>query len=473
MVNQNSIQEFRANLKGKLLEQGEPEYEISRRVFNGMIDRHPALIAKCADVADVIRSVNFARENQLLLAVRGGGHSVAGLGVCDGGLVIDLSLIRYTRVDPVARTVVAGGGCTLSDVDHATHVFGMATPSGVFAGTGVGGITTGGGFGYFSRKYGLSIDNLLSADMVLADGQFVTVDENHYQDLFWAIRGGGGNFGIVTAFTFRLHPIDKVYAGPVLYDISDAEEVLTWYRDAIDSWPEDLYGFFLFMTIPPAPIFPENLHYKKMCGVLWSFTGDLQKAEEVFKPIRDFKKPLLDYAGIIDQPVLQSMFDALILPGFQHYWKADFVRDLSDEAIKLHAKFGRQLPTTLSGMHLYPVNGAASRISKTATPWNFRDARWNMVIVGIDPDPANNDKIISWTKEYFEALHPYSMGGAYVNFLNDEGEDRIRKAYGENYARLAQIKSKYDPDNLFRVNQNIKPAKITQPEIPTETILTE
>jgi hypothetical protein len=462
MITQSSIQELRAMLSGRLIEPGDQGYDESRSLFNGMIDRHPKMIVKCADTADVIRSVTFARENDLVLSVKGGGHSISGLALCDDCMVIDLSLINYTRVDPAAQTIVAGGGCTLADLDHATHVFGMATPSGIYSTTGVGGLTLGGGFGYFTRKYGLSIDNLLSADMVLADGSFVTVDNRHHEDLFWAIRGGGGNFGIVTAFTFRLHPIDKVYAGPILYDISEAEDVMKWYRDTIDTWTEDLYGFFLFITIPPAPPFPEQLHYKKMCGIVWVFDGSAKQAQEVFKPIRDFKKPVIDYAATMELPVLQSMFDHVVLPGFQNYWRADFVRELSDKAISLHAKFGRLMPTVLSTMHLYPVNGAASRVSNTATPWNFRNARWHMSILGIDPDPANREKIISWTKEYWEALHPYSMGGAYVNFLGDEGEERVRKAYGENYDRLLEIKNKYDPQNLFRNNQNIKPVRVKE-----------
>ncbi len=460
MINQTLIQEFRASLRGGLLEPQDRGYEEARKVFNGMIDRHPRMIAYCADVADVIRSVNFARDNRLVLSVRGGGHNVGGLSVCDDGIVIDLSKIKYARVDPVAKTVVAGGGCTLGDVDHATHVFGMATPSGIYAGTGLGGITIGGGFGHFTRKYGLSIDNLLAVDMVLANGSFVTANEDHYPDLFWAIRGGGGNFGIVTSFTLRLHPINMVYAGPILYDISESTEVMKWYRTKVLTMPEELNGFFAFLSVPPVPLFPEQYHLKKVCGVIWVYTGPMEKAEEVLEPIRKFKTPLIDLAGPMPQPVLQSMFDPLLKKGFQHYWRADFVKELSDEAIALHVKFGNMMPTPLSTMHLYPINGAASRVGNSATPWNYRDSVWNMIIVGVDPDPANAEKITKWTKEYWDALHPYSAGGAYVNFLGDEGEDRVKAAYGKNYGRLVEIKNKYDPGNLFRMNQNIKPSLV-------------
>jgi len=427
-------------------------------VYNAMISKRPRMIVKCVDAADVIRSVNFARENNILLAVRSGGHNAGGLGICDDGLVIDLSLIKYTRVDPVAKTIVAGGGCTWGDIDHATHAFGMAVPSGIISTTGVGGLTTGGGLGHLTRKCGLTIDNLLSVDMVLADGNFVIANANQNQDLFWAVRGGGGNFGVVTAFTFKLNPVSTVYAGPMFYDISDTEEMMKWYRKFIKDAPDDLNGFFLIQSVPPGPPFPENLHLRKVCGVAWTYTGPLEKAAEVFKPIRAFKTPLVDFVGPLPQPVWNSMFDGIYPTGQQWYWKADFVKDLSDEAIREHVKFGARLPTWQSGLHLYPVNGAASRVKNSDTAWSFRDATWSMVIVGVDPDPANKEKISTWAKQYWEAVHPFSEGGAYVNFMMEEGEDRVKASYGKNYEKLVSVKSKYDPGNLFRVNQNIKPA---------------
>lgn len=458
MLDETSIQNFRATLRGGIIEPQDKGYDDARKVYNGMISKRPRIIVRCADVADVILSVNFARENNILLAIRSGGHNAGGLGICDDGLVIDLSPIKYTRVDPVAKTVVAGGGCTWGDIDHATHVFGMATPSGILSTTGVGGLTTGGGIGHLTRKCGLSIDNLLSVDMVLADGSFVTANANQNKDLFWAVRGGGGNFGIVTAFTFNLHPIDMVYGGPMLWDISETEDVLKWYRKLIKDAPDDLNGFFAFLTVPPGPPFPEHLYLKKMCGIVWAYSGPLEKAEEIFKPIRAFKKPALDFVGPLPHPALQAMFDALYPAGLQWYWRADFVRELNAKAITEHIKFGNAMPTMLSSMHMYPVNGAASRISKKDTAWSYRDATWAMVIVGVDPDPANKEKITTWAKEYWEALHPFSAGGAYVNFMMDEGEERVKATYGENYERLVSIKNKYDPNNFFRVNQNIKPS---------------
>jgi hypothetical protein len=457
MVDEETVKKFKASLRGGLIQPNDEGYDIARKVYNGMIDRRPRLIARCADVADVITSVNFGRQNSMLVAIRGGGHNAGGLGVCDDGLIIDLSLIKYTRVDPVARTVRVGGGCTWGEVDHATHAFGMATPSGFISTTGVGGLTLGGGLGHLTRRFGLTIDNLLSADMVLADGSYVTASAKENEDLFWAIRGGGGNFGVATSFLFRLHPVSTVYAGPMLWGVEQAIELMQWYREFIAQAPEDLNGFFAFLVVPPGPPFPQHLHKKTMCGIVWCFTGPLDQLEQTFEPIRRFKTPVLDLAGPMPYPVLQSLFDAIYPPGLQWYWKADFVNELSNEAIVLHKKYGSELPTSHSAMHLYPVNGAAHRIGKNETSWAYRDATWAQVIVGVDPDPANNARIISWTKEYWEALHPFSAGGAYVNFMMEEGEDRIKATYRDNYERLVTVKNKYDPTNLFRMNQNIKP----------------
>lgn len=451
--------DLQTNLRGPLIMPGDSDYDDACKIYNAMIHRRPAAIARCVDAGDVIQCVNYARENQITLAVRGGGHNGGGLGTCDDGLVIDLSLMKGVRVDPTARTARVGGGCTWGDVDHATHAFGMATPSGIISTTGVGGLTLGGGIGHLARTCGLSIDNVLEVDMVLADGRFVTASDKENEDLFWAIRGGGGNFGVVTSFLFKLHPISTVYAGPMLWHIDKAADVMRWYRDFITNAPEEMNGWFAFLTVPPAAPFPENLQMKKMCGVAWCYTGPLDKAEEVFEPIRNqFGPPALDWVGPIPQPGLQSMFDALYPPGHQWYWRADWVKELSDEAIEIHLKYSAQLPTPQSTMHLYPISGAPHRVGKNDTAFSYRDANWGMVMVGVDPDPANNDRMISWTKAYWDALHPFTAGGAYVNMMmDDEGQDRIRTAYRDNYERLARIKAKYDPDNLFHVNQNIKP----------------
>jgi FAD/FMN-containing dehydrogenase len=453
-----TIDDLRKNLRGQLIQPGDKDYDNARAVYNGMIDKRPRLIAKCADVADVITAVNFGRETNMLMSIFGGGHNAGGLGVCDDGLVINLSNIKYTRVDPVAKTVIVGGGSTWGDVDHATYPFGLAVPAGIISTTGVGGLTLGGGVGYLARKFGLTIDNLLSVDLVLADGSYVTANEKENTDLFWAVRGGGGNFGVVTSFKFKLNPVKSNIAGPTLWNVEKTDEVLKWYRDFTADLNEDLYGFFAILTVPPGPPFPQHLHNKKMCGVVWSYTGPEEKFESAFKPVRSFGPPALDGVGPVPYPAMQSMFDALYPPGFQWYWRADFVKDLPDEAIAIHKKFALDLPTPASTMHLYPIDGAVHRVGKNDTAWAYRDVRWAQVMVGVDPDKSNREKITNWSKSYYEALHKYSAGGAYVNFMMDEGQDRVKASYGNNYERLAKIKTKYDPKNLFRVNQNIRPA---------------
>jgi FAD binding domain/Berberine and berberine like len=457
-MQQEAVTQLKSQLRGELIEPNDARYDEARKVYNAMISRKPRLIAMCADTADVIAAVHFGRQQGLRVSIRGGGHNAGGLGVCDDGLVIDLSRIKYVHVDPAARTARVGGGCTWGDVDHATHAFGLAVPSGIISTTGVGGLTLGGGMGHLTRQFGLTIDNLLAADVVLADGRFVTASPDENSDLFWAIRGGGGNFGVVTSFLFQAHPVQIVCAGPMLWDLDQAADIMKWYREFIVQAPQEINGFFAFLTVPPGPPFPENLHFKKMCGIVWCFNGTLEKANEILEPLRSFRKPAFEFFVPMPFPMLQSMFDGLYTPGLQWYWKADFVNELGDEAIALHIKHGSALPTLHSTMHLYPVNGAAHKTGSTDTPWGYRDATWSEVIVGVDPDPDNKDNITAWAKNYWEALHPYGAGGAYVNFMMEgEGEDRVRATYGHNYERLAELKAKYDPDNFFNVNQNIRP----------------
>jgi FAD/FMN-containing dehydrogenase len=458
-LEETAVQELVSRMRGKLLRPGDAGYEDARQVYNGMIDKYPALIARCVDVADVIAAVNFAREQELPLAVRGGGHNGPGLGTIDDGLVVDLSEMKGIRVDPVARTARVEGGCTWGEVDHATHPFGLATPSGFISTTGVGGLTLGGGIGYLSRTLGLTIDNLLGVDIVLADGSFVTASAEEHADLFWAVRGGGGNFGVVTSFLFQLHPVSTVYGGPMLWPLEQAADVMKYWRDFILQAPEDINGWFAFITVPPAPPFPAHLHLQKMCAIVWCYSGPLEQAEEAFQPIRANIPPTVDFAGPIPWPVLQSLFDALYPAGLQWYWKTDFFNNLSDKAIELHLKYGAQLPTMHSTMHIYPINGAAHRVGKNDTAFSYRDANFDEVIVGVDPDPANNERMIEWAGDYWMALHPYSAGGGYVNMIMDEGPDLVQAAYRDNYTRLAQVKAKYDPSNLFHVNQNIKPGR--------------
>lgn len=452
------VEQLRTGMRGTIIGPDDPAYEGARTLYNAMIDKRPSLIAQCRDVADVINAVNFARENQLEVAIRGGGHNGPGLGTCDDGLVIDLSLMKGIRVDPEAGTVSVEGGCTWSEVDHATHPFGLAVPTGFISTTGVGGLTLGGGLGYLTRRFGLTIDNLLGVDMVLADGQFITASADENEDLFWAVRGGGGNFGVVTSFLFRGCPVSTVYGGPMFWEMEHAATVMRFWRDLILSGPEELNGWFGFHTVPPVDMFPQEHHLKKVAVITWCYSGDLQKAEEVFQPIRAAAPAIMDFAGPIPFPALQSMFDGLYPPGLQWYWNADFFTELNDDAIDLHIKHASQLPTVHSTMHLYPINGAAHRVSQGETPWSYREANFSEVIVGVDPDPAQNEKMIRWAKAYWKALHPFSAGGAYVNMMMDEGQERVQAAYRDNYPRLAKIKAKYDPTNLFHINQNIKPA---------------
>lgn len=460
---QDEILAFKGSLRGELIQPGDAHYDEARQVYNGMIDKRPTFIVRCVDAADVIAAVNFCREHNLLCAVRGGGHNGAGLGTCDDGLVIDLSRMRGIQVDPVRQEVRVQGGCTWGDVDHATHPFGLAVPTGFISTTGVGGLTLGGGVGYLTRRYGLTIDNLLGVDMVLADGSFITSNATENTDLFWAVRGGGGNFGVVTSFLFRGNPIGKtVYGGPMFWPLADAAKVMRFWRDLILKAPEELNGWFGYHTVPPVEMFPVEHHLKKMAVITWCYTGELGKAEQVFKPIREIAPAAMDFAGPIPLPALQSMFDGLYPPGLQWYWNADFVTSLTDEAVDLHVQYAHQLPSVHSTMHLYPINGAAHRVGKNDSAWSYRDANFVQVIVGVDPDPAKNPLTIAWSKEYWRKMHAYSAGGAYVNMMMDEGQERVKAAYRDNYTRLAQIKARYDPHNLFRLNQNIQPAGASQ-----------
>jgi FAD/FMN-containing dehydrogenase len=453
--------ELTAALRGELITPDDPRYDEARAVYNGMIDKRPAAIARCRDVADVMACVRFARDHDVTLSVRSGGHSAGGLGVWNDALVVDLSLMRSTTVDPEHGTVRVDAGATLGDLDHATGAFGLAVPTGFIANTGIAGLALGGGVGYLTRRFGFTLDNLLAADVVLADGTFVTASENSHADLFWGLRGGGGNFGIVTSFTFRCHPVGEqgvIIGGPVFYDIADTPEVLRWYRDLLPTLPEELNGWFGLVTIPPAPPFPEELQGRKACAIVWCYTGPHDRADAVLAPVREFGSPLL--VGLAPMPfsALQSAFDPLYPPGLQWYWRSDVFTEISDAAIEVHRRFGDSLPTGHSTMHLYPIDGAAARVPEGATPFPYRDGGWIANIVGVDPDPANAQLITQWTRDYYDSLHPISAGGTYVNFLMDEGEDRVRAAYRGNYDRLVQIKGRYDPDNTFHVNQNIRPA---------------
>ena len=458
MASDAAIAALKSSLRGALIQPTDPNYNEARKIYNAWHDKRPRLIAEVADVTDVIACVNFARTEKMVVAIQGGGHNAGGLGSVDDGLVIKLSRMKGVRVDPAARTVRVDGGCTWGDVDHVTHAFGLAVPTGIISTTGVGGLTLGGGLGHLTRGCGLTIDNLLEADVVLANGTVVTASAKKNSDLFWALRGGGGNFGVVTSFLFRAHPVHTDYAGPMLWELSESAEVMKWWDGFMKKAPKELTGFFMFMTVPPGPPFPEHLHMKKMCAVAWCYSGPLKNAEKIFKPIRAFKKAALDFVGPIPHPVWNSMFDALFPPGQNWYWKADFVKELTPEAIALHVKHGAEMPTWQSTMHMYPIDGVAAKVKNNATAWGNRAARYAEVIVGVDADPASKEKMQKWARDYWTALHPHNLPGAYVNFMMaDEGDDRIKATYGGNYKKLVAVKKKYDKANLFRVNQNIKP----------------
>jgi FAD binding domain/Berberine and berberine like len=448
-----------SDFQGSLIGPDDADYAEACAVFNGMIDRRPALIARAADQYDVANTVRFARDHGLLLAVRGGAHNGAGLGTCDGGVVIDLSSLKDIEVDPDARTVRVGGGCTWGEVDRATGEFGLATPSGIISTTGVGGLTLGGGLGHLTRGYGLTIDNLLEAEMVLASGESVRVNANEHPDLYWAIRGGGGNFGVVTSFLFRLHQVGTIVGGPTFWRADQGAEVLSAYREFLPNAPRQLGAFFAYHIVPPGPPFPEAIHLEPVSGVVWCYVGSEEDAAKAMAPLLDnVPEPLMHGVQPMPHAILQSAFDALYPAGDQWYWRADFVNEIPDEAVAIHDRFGTSLPTTKSTMHMYPIDGAAHDVAPEDTAWSYRDATWGAVFAGVDPDPGNATKIRDWSVSYHEALHPYSAGGAYVNMMMDEGEERVRASYRGNYDRLAAVKRTYDPHNLFRVNQNIRPA---------------
>ncbi|WP_447038634.1 FAD-binding oxidoreductase [Streptomyces sp. DSM 118878] len=460
-IDATALDSLRATLRGRVVSPRDADYDQTRSIYNAMIDRRPAAVAQCMGAADVRTTIAFAQEAGVPLAVRGGGHSGPGLCLIDDGLTLDLSPMRWVRVDPEARTVQVGGGSQLGELDHETHAFGLGVPAGIMSTTGVGGLTLGGGHGHLTRKYGLTIDSLIAADVVLADGSLVTASAEEHPDLFWALRGGGGNFGVVTSFTYRLHPVDTVGVAVTVWPVDRTRDVLRWYRQFLPAAPEDLTGFFAVLVIPPGPPFPEPIHGQKMCGVIWCYTGDLEadRLEEVLSVVNDPAPPAFHFTTPMPYPALQTMFDELIPKGLQWYWRGDFFDSISDDAIAVHERYGQGLPTGLSTMHLYPVDGAAHRVGADETAWAYRDAVWSGVIGGIDPDPANADLIRQWCVDYWTDLHPLSMGGSYVNFLGEaESPERVRSTYRGNYDRLASVKRAYDPDNFFSANQNIPPA---------------
>ena len=449
---EDTVAAFQTTLRGALLRPGDDGYEAARTLWNAMIDKRPALIVRCVGVADVIQAVNFARTHDLLVAVRGGGHNVAGNAVCDGGLMIDLSPMKSVHVDPVRRTARAEPGATWRDFDHETQAFGLATTGGVIPTTGVAGLTLGGGIGWLMGSYGLSCDNLLSVDVVTADGRLLQASATENPDLFWGVRGGGGNFGVVTSFEYQLHAVGQVLGGMVIHPVERARDVLKFYREFTRTAPDALTSMAVCLTSPEgAPV----------VALLVCYNGPLAEGEKVLQPLRAFGPPVADHIGPMAYTALQSMLEAGFPAGLQNYWKSNFLQDLSDDAIAVMVDGFAQMPAPTSALAIEHISGAVSRVGEDATAFTHRQASYNLLIVGIWPDLANNDTNIRWVRQTWDAMQPFSSGAVYVNYLGqaaDEGAERIKEAYGvTKYERLLALKKQYDPTNLFRLNQNINP----------------
>jgi FAD/FMN-containing dehydrogenase len=448
-IEDTAVDAFTASLRGELLRPSDPGYDDARKVWNGMIDKRPALIARCAGAADVMAAVNFARTNDLLVSVRGGGHNITGNAVCDGGLMIDLSRMKGVRVDPVTRTARAEAGLTWGEYNRETQAFGLASTGGVVSTTGIAGLTLGGGLGWLMGKHGLSCDNLLSAEMVTADGQWLTASAREHSDLFWGLRGGGGNFGVVTSFEYQLHPVGPVLAGMVLHPMANAKDVLRFYREYARSAPDELTAFAAFMTSPEgAPV----------VAIVVGYIGPLAEGERLVAPVRKFGPPVVDLIGPMSYVQLNTMFDAAFpYGGVQRYWKSSFLKHLGDDVLEILVDRAATMPSPMSMVGFFHVHGAASRVHPDETAFGLRDDQWDYDIISQWQDPGEADRHIRWTREFWTAVEPFATGEVYVNHLDAEEGTRIRAAYGKNYDRLVALKNKYDPKNLFRLNQNIKP----------------
>jgi FAD/FMN-containing dehydrogenase len=448
---------LRQRVSGQVITAGDSAYDEARRVYNFMIDRRPAAVVRCSTPADVAAVVRYAAETGTELAVRGGAHSVPGFGTADAAVVADLSGLATVRVDPEGRTATAGGGVTWGGFNEATAKHGLATTGGIISTTGVGGLTLGGGIGYLSRGYGLSCDNLLSAQVVTADGTTVTASADEHPDLFWALRGGGGNFGVVTEFTFRLHPVDQIYGGPMFFELSDGADVLGYFNEFIRTAPREYGGFPAFQMAPPLPFVPENRVGEPFVALVSCWTGSPEDGEKVIQGFRDVARPVAEHVGTMPYAALNSAFDALVPRGLQHYWKAAFIGDLTDAAIRAHMEHGSRVPVVNSTVHLYPINGAVHDVPTDATAFGHRDATYAAVIAGMWPDPADNEAHTRWVRNYHAAIAPHSHQGGYVNFASADDQPAVAANYGANYDRLRAVKRQYDPGNLFHLNQNIEP----------------
>ncbi len=448
---------LREGIRGIVIGPDDDGYDEARAVRNGMIDKRPAVIVQAANAGDVMTAVRFAGDSSLSVAVRGGAHSVPGFGTADDAVVVDLSAMRGVRVDPVTRTARVEGGATWGDLNAATYPFGLATTGGIISTTGVGGLTLGGGIGYLARGLGLSLDNLVSADVVTGDGSFHVASDKDDADLFWAIRGGGGNFGVVTSFEFRLSPVKDIYGGPMFFELDKAGDLFRLYREFIADAPEQFGGFPAYQIAPPLPFIPEERHGTTLALMVTCWAGDLDQGEKVLKPFRDLAPVVAEMVGPMPYPALNSAFDALYPAGLRHYWKASFAKELTDDAIAAHVEHGAKVPAMTSTMHIYPINGACQRVAPDATAFAYRDASFATVIAGMWPDAEDDERNTAWVRGYYDAIAPHSEEGGYINFMAEDDQDRIRANYRGHYDRLQEIKGKYDPGNLFRHNQNIAP----------------
>ncbi len=453
----SALDALTGKVSGPVVRPDDEGYEEARHVYNAMIDAHPAVVVRCAGTADVVATVRCAAESGSPLAVRGGGHSVPGFGTADDAVVADLSGMQAVDIDEEARTATAAGGTTWGRFNDVTATHGLATTGGIISTTGVGGLTLGGGIGYLARGYGLSCDNLVSAEVVTADGSVVTANESEHPDLFWALRGGGGNFGVVTRFTFRLHPVTTVYGGPMFFELSDGPAVLRYFRDFIRTAPREYGGFPAFQIAPPLPFVPEHRVGEPFVAVVSCWTGDAAEGERILDGFRQIARPVAEHVGPMPYAALNSAFDGLVPPGLQHYWKAAFVRELTDEAIAAHMEHGPKVPTVNSTVHLYSINGAVHDVPADATAFGHRDASFAPVIAGMWADPEDNERNTAWVREYYAAIAPHSEEGGYVNFASADDQHRVGANYGANHSRLREVKRQYDPDNLFHLNQNIQP----------------
>lgn len=455
-----TIDKLKEGVRGKVLTSESNEYDEARTIWNAMIDKRPALIVRCASAVDVMRTVRFAGEHKLLLTVRGGGHNIAGNAVCDGGLMIDLSRMKSVHIDSKGMTARVEPGATLGDFDHDAQAFGLATPVGINSTTGIAGLTLGGGFGWLSRKYGLTIDNLISADVVTASGELVKASKTDNPDLFWGIRGGGGNFGVVTSFEFQLHKVGpEVLAGLIVHPLDAAGNVLRFYREFVKKSPQEFVCWFVLRHAPPLPFLSPEWHGKHILALAICYSGDVKEGERVIQPLRDFGKPAGEHLGPMPFAAWQTILDPLLTPGMRNYWKSHDFREVSDGLIDTLVAHARRIPDPQTEIAFAFLGEGVTKVPKEATAYTHRDAEFVMNVHGRWDNPANDAKCIAWARELFQAAAPFATGGAYVNFMTQEEQDRVRSAYGSNYDRLAELKKKYDPNNLFRMNQNIQPAK--------------